>query len=332
MKYVKIGCFIILFVFANYCGLKLCTEAMMQYNSIGLRYENEISKDTIKQVKQYLNSDGRAENLFPTFWKEEKGIISNEFNQVETEILAYIGEGYQVFGAEFLLGGYPLEGGERECAVSDTLAHDFYGSQDILELEFEYKNESYRVGGVFRDDERLVLRTGEMDENYSGVELVGDMKDNPKGEIDCFVTNSGLGNPDQIVYGTTMVSIMEMICNLPILILGGWMFIYSITYVNKKHPRYRSIISFSMLLFFAINLPFLLEQLPPWILPTKWSDFSFWESLYDSMKQKIVDWFYLSPVRKDVIIKVIMAKIMLIVGIELLCIVKLYQSMKQKIK
>lgn len=186
-------------------------QAEFQYETVSLRYEKGIDKPQILQVKDYLANNTEEQRLFPTFWKEQEGNLSTEFQEISTNILVYLGEGYRVYHGEFLLGGYPIENDSNGCAITDTLAFELFGSMDVIgqEVAFEshsnsstcnennsYKEKVYEIRGVFKADEKLALFSGELDENYTVVELDGDMLGNPNQTSNAFLLNSGLPQPD----------------------------------------------------------------------------------------------------------------------------------------
>lgn len=79
--------------------------------------------------------------LLPTFLKEEAGAFFMLIKSVDKEISTYLGEGYHANGAEFLSGGYPVEGDRGGVAISDTLAFSLYGSKNVVGLDLTYEEQ-----------------------------------------------------------------------------------------------------------------------------------------------------------------------------------------------
>lgn len=368
MKYGKIGVCCILFLLATWHSTKLLEEAKLQYNTVSLRYQNGVSKQQVEDVKFYIKkneikedaiteqeiqsteakgviekaaestnhsekntSDENSNLLYATFWKEEEGLLSAENKKAETEILTFLGEGYHAYGVEFLAGGYPMEGDNNGIAISETLAFDLYGSIDVVDLVVTYGEQIYTIRGVFKEQINLALIQGNTDEDYRAVELVGDMKGNPVQTATLFVENSGLEKPDQISYGTSIVSILKMVHYLPFLIVGIWSVLCCIIFLQKGYPKHREIVWLAALLLIAICLPTLLELVPQWMLPTRWSDFSFWQNMIETSRIRVEEWFSLLPTRKDVEIKFIMIKSILVIVVQLFSTYGLY-TMLQKSK
>lgn len=350
MKYAKIAFCCILYLIGNITALHYLEQAQLQYDSVSLRYDNGIEKQQILQVKDYLSSEKTEQSIFPTFWKEEEGFITTAFQQVSAKILVYLGEGYRVYHSEFLSGGYPIENDTDGCAISDALAFVLYGSTDVvgqvlkyettphdnnqnINVDFDNKNyeeNQYVVRGVFKEDTNLALFAGKTDGRYKAVELDGDMEGNPEQTSNNFIVNSGLEEPDQIVYGSSIVSILRILVTLPFILMCMWVLIYFIKLVQNKKYISKELLLFLIFLLIGVMLPTLLEGLPQWLLPTKWSDFSFWQSLLETMKLRVEEWFYLKPTMKDVEIKFIMVSIGLAVTVQLLSTYVLYSLLKKE--
>jgi len=341
MKYIKIAFCCLIYLIGTFTTFHNLEQAEFQYDTVSLRYELGVDKQQILQVKDYLANNIEEQRLFPTFWKEQEGTLSTDFQEVSTKTLVYLGEGYRVHHGEFLSGGYPIENDRNGCAISDALAFELFGSMDVIGQEVEFENHSnrsypkeknsdkekvYEIRGVFKEEEKLALFSGELDENYTVVELVGDMKGDSEGAVTIFVGNSGLEMPDQIVYGIGIASLLELACNLPLIIVVIWLSLNSISLIQNRYPEIKEILWIFVFLLFAYNLPSLLEQIPQWILPSRWSDFTFWQSLLETMIMRIEEWFFLQVTIKDVIIKFIILKVGLLVAVQLICTYYLYSA------
>ena len=65
----------------------------------------------------------------------------------------------------------------------------------------------------------------------------------------------------------------------------------------------RAWILWGSLFALAFVLPILLEALPPWLVPARWSDFSYWQALPRALRTAIAQLVSLSPSVKDVLAK-----------------------------
>lgn len=97
-----------------------------------------------------------------------------------------------------------------------------------------------------------------------------------------------------------MFSMLRLISYLPLILVGGGLLVYAIMLIQSKNFVSKELLWFILLLVIASSLPLFLVQVPHWLLPTQWSDFSFWQSLLETMKLRVEEWFYLNPTMKDV--------------------------------
>ena len=54
---------------------------------------------------------------------------------------------------------------------------------------------------------------------------------------------------------------------------------------------------------FALLLPYLLEQIPSWLLPAQWSNLSFWPDLVNTLNERLNETLALVPTTRDVFAK-----------------------------
>ena len=115
-----------------------------------------------------------------------------------------------------------------------------------------------------------------------------------------FARSGGLGVPAHAVNGSTLAALARLLCWLPPALCAVsllWRFAWALS------ARARRAFWGMGLLLFALCLPRLLAALPAAWLPTRWSDFAFWQSLLQSGAARIEAWFALPPQSVDVAAK-----------------------------
>ena len=115
-----------------------------------------------------------------------------------------------------------------------------------------------------------------------------------------FARSAGLGVPAHAVNGSTLAALARLLCWLPPALCAVsllWRFARALS------ARARRAFWSMGLLLFALCLPRLLALLPAAWLPTRWSDFAFWQSLLQSGAARIEAWFALPPQSVDVAAK-----------------------------
>ena len=105
-----------------------------------------------------------------------------------------------------------------------------------------------------------------------------------------------------LIPGGTLAAGAELMLWLPLLFAG---LLLAARLAGLYVRRYKSglmpqILLFGLALLFARMLPSMLSALPAWLIPNRWSDFTFWAALLELPKQTLRDLIALPPTIKDV--------------------------------
>ena len=115
-----------------------------------------------------------------------------------------------------------------------------------------------------------------------------------------FARSGGLGIPAHTVNGGTLAALARLLCWLPLALCMGSLLR---RFARQLSARARRTFWGVGLFLFALCLPRLLAALPAAWLPTRWSDFAFWQSLLRSGAARVEAWFALPPQSVDVAAK-----------------------------
>ncbi len=281
-----------IYIIASFLVAHLLDEAKAHYSGTSLRYYHGISGSVYEQGA--------------TMWTEEFATVQGGTREVDTTVITYLGDGSLAYSTKFMAGGYPITEEIDSCAISDTLAFALFGSVDVVGLELLFEEKTYRIKGIFANEEYMALVTGDVIDQYTVVELV-------EGEnIDTFLM------PSVIIYGRDMVGLLVVASNLPLAFLGLIACFYGIRLLRKQYPFLKEWGWLLILFIVAISIPTLLHYAPSWVLPTRWSDFGFWSTLLERMNIRVEEWFYLQPTWKDVRIKEIILQVILLLILEVI--------------
>ena len=165
------------------------------------------------------------------------------------------------------------------------------------------------VRGVFEGNDLLALlsvRDEDAGQSFTAVELSGGTSAPARSDVESFVMAAGLGTPDSVLMGTP-VFFASVMATLPLLILAVYGLALCLSLL-KKHPAALRSALFLALIGLAILLPFILDTLPGWMIPTRWSDFSFWGALARQTADNMREYFILTPRLRDVAYKVLLLK------------------------
>lgn len=286
--------------FANAQNLK------KTYPALSLRYSQALPPNAANEARAFIRKNPQQWQVWPTYWSAEKIKLKTEYNEAEVNALYYDGDPALVWSAKLIEGIYPGELDDAGIAVSAGLAQALWGSSDVIGQQIWQAGKQYTVRGVFEGKQPLALVASfykEPDGGWKNIELLPPLKENATEYANKFATKSGLGTPDYIVNGKAVASIVSAVAYLPLIVAG--VFLLSVLY--KKMARLykweKSIIVWGAFLLAALALPFLLAKLPAWLIPPKWSDFSFWGKTFVDIGGKVVEWLSLPPSQKDVLAK-----------------------------
>lgn len=286
---------------------------------------------TARQTEKALEYAHKSDNEYAlTFWTEQPDVpIEANGRTAAARLLCVCGDAARLMPQELLWGSPPAAPGG--CAVSDALAWRLWGSLDVADMELTMGNARgnacYTVRGVFREDALcLMVQTapdGAVFENVevyamgNGISGAAAPESTAPGAavyrnaaagktapgVDAalsFARSGGLGVPAHAVNGSTLAALARLLCWLPPALCAASL-LRRLAQALSARAR-RAFLGMGLLLF-ALCLPRLLAALPAAWLPTRWSDFAFWQSLLQSGAARIEAWFALPPQSVDVAAK-----------------------------
>lgn len=268
-----------------------------------LRFENTISGQTAYKARQYSIEHSSEDTFWPTFWREEAFSFSSEYATVSADCIVFSGEATLVWPAKYTSGNAPGVLDDTGCAISTTLAWRLWGSTDVVGKTLEKGDEVLPVRGVFESERELALvsfRDEDVSQSWSAVELTGGSKWAVRSDAVSYASASGLGSPKTVLSGGGIAFAADAMSALPVIFLLIYALILFIGFIRKQSALIRTLVPFLILLGFALALPSLLELIPAWLIPSRWSDFSSWSSLITKVKDGVSEFISASPQLRDV--------------------------------
>ncbi|MDO5601727.1 MAG: hypothetical protein Q4G07_03065 [Oscillospiraceae bacterium] len=231
-------------------------------------------------------------------WRWEKDALFDKAKSAD--VLLYYGEGAYVYPASFVEGGYPSAVEERGLALSVPLADALFGSQkDLLGQPVEYAGETYYVRGIFKSEEMFAMAASPPDKNgpsYTGVALTGP---GSKQEALVFMRGSGLREPEIFLDFPLLVQIAWLLAWLGPCV-GGCMLLWRGLRARGVPRRW---IGYVLFIVACLGCGTFLSFLPAWLVPSRWSDFTFWSDLASQFGQDARQWLSLGADIHDMQIK-----------------------------
>lgn len=298
------------------CWAVLGMAALMNGNRVedtypcaSLRYDTPIFDAAATAAREYAVVNAEVTAFWPTFWTEKQSIKVEGLNSAESRCLWFFGDADLVWPANFEKGGYPAPLDEAGCAISTTLAWQLWANDDVMGYEVNAQGKTYIVRGVFRESDSLILLgTGE-NECGIGWQAVA-LQGVPDGDLRSaaleFAQRSGLGVPDTLVDGPAIVAVVRLFSALPIAVMVVATFVYLFSWLARSFPGKGWVMLFVILFLLALALPMLLEMLPASFIPTRFSDFAFWDRLFTGWGEQIKKWLLLRPFYIDLKVKLLL--------------------------
>lgn len=264
-------------------------ETAAAYPTTGLRFEKELEPSQITQALEFQASEQNTQAVSVSFWgQSSQELFAPHGRNVQDAIcIGYCGNAEDCLPVTYTSGGAPGALG-MGCAVSDTLADGLFGSSHVVGQTVTLQQRSYTVTGVFSAQEKVFLYLSQ--QNLTCAELRGVATDTPKVDAEQWALAAGLGKPQCIVYGPQRAWVAKSLCWIPALLVAVAV-LAKLIYRSFAWPvLVRNVMWFAMALTFALLLPYVLGRLPGWLIPARWSDFSFWTNLADHVRESQQAW------------------------------------------
>jgi len=271
------------------------------FSTVSLRYNVPISGQAAFHARQHA-VENSEDTFWPTFWHQNTTTISNNLREATVPAISFSGDASLVWPTAYLAGTAPSAVDSHGVAVSHALAHRLWGSVNIIGKTVYVDNIPRYVRGVFEGDALLALISFHIEDTtptFTAVELAGG---NPTREnVANFAISSGLGRPDDILLGGP-ISFARVLAIAPIFIPAVYLLVLLCKLPKAKYAIW------GVLVLIGFLLPILLNALPPWLIPTRWSDFSFWAGLWADGSYALRTFLSASPTLRDVELKMLLIR------------------------
>jgi len=321
-----------LFAFFLALGFLQARE-ISRFSGASLRFNTPVSGSEAYRARQFSVNNADSSNVFwPTFWREGSVDIDAGIRQRHVSAIYFSGDASLVWPMDFIVGTAPSSLDGNGVAVSEATAHALWGSTDIVGLPVYVNDMQRTVRGVFSGAYELVLvgfHIEDMSQYFTAAEL---SESNPRhgitrAEAETFAISAGLGRPDYILTGGAGAFAWGLSV-LPLVIPVLYGFFMIVAFLKKYHPAMVVPLFFAGIILFAILLPFLLGQIADWLIPTHWSDFSFWGALFGQASGSLREFLSVNPAMRDVELRLLLLRQIFIVFIAVCC--GIFSALKMK--
>lgn len=254
-----------------------------QNPTLGVQLAAPLTAEQLEAATAYQQSDANTQGIIASFWGSSRATVRTDLGHTadDTLCIGYAGTAADCLPADYVQGTAPGIFG-RQCAVSTALAWQLFGSTDILGQTVTLDRTDYTISGVFTSQTGTLLypaRSG-----FTHAELRGVSTDTPKTGATQWASAAGLPAPQAIDYGPQKVWLARTLCHLPAVLVGLCLLAAFLGFVHGLPHALRSIVYFGTAVLLALLLPYFLQGLPGWLIPARWSDFSFWPRLLQEIQ------------------------------------------------
>lgn len=278
------------------------------YQSVSIRMkEEQVSEQALKTALKYEEVKNPKSIPQISAWNrlEKQTTMNKELTiSYKAQLIEVYGDIMQVYPLKLTKGNLLTIGDYEGCMIDQGVAYKLFGNVDPVGNAITYKNKQYYIRGIIKSPEPVFfIQMNDIRHTYSNIELVYEDKENGQELADAFMTQNKLAGSYTIIDGCFYAGILARLYKIPAWFLGLYMMyqIWKATWKRRTLPLQ----VFVLLLGFIsvwMSLKCLLDiqfYIPNRLIPTKWSDFSFWIGRYKEFQEQIKQMTYLLPSIKD---------------------------------
>ncbi len=301
----------------GFCGgrLKEASDFQNEYTCVSIRFKTE--GVTIEKLITALETEKKAgEQEFSGVtawnWNNEEEVENPDINRkVKLPVLAAAGDMSLTAPMTLKSGNYVYAEDKEGCVMDSVTAFTLYGTDDAVGNTLIYQNRKYYVRGVVKTESPLLL-IQEANTSIGYVNLEFDCRNREQAQTiaENFLLQNSFPQDYVIIdgyfYGKTMYSLFNLIIWILFVITGLWLL--QILW-KKRQELIRKNFYFDLVLgiFLMVGFGVILYQLtgnpfyfPEKLLPTKVSDFDYWNRQYQLLQEQLEQARYLPPNMKDI--------------------------------
>lgn len=211
---------------------------------------------------------------------------------------------------ELVCGNYVYSLDKNGCVIDTKTAYLLYGTIKAAGNKIHYKDKTYYIRGVVKSKVPLFLIQGaEASTEYTNLELRFSNMENGEELAKNFIINNQLANDFLVIDGYFYGKVVASIMLLPIWIAYTVLIIYLIKNYLITYVLTKSIMKLTVVVIIMISAGLLLYTLignpiyiPNKLIPTKWSDFTYWTERWKELNHQFMQMQYVQSNPKDLML------------------------------
>lgn len=215
-----------------------------------------------------------------------KVTVGNDIRTV-SDIREYFVDGDIPQNVGFVSGGQLISENANSCIISDTLSSELFGSYNIIGAKIRSDGKLYKICGVIKYDEKIIIRNASEGDTFSYALLFLDGKRNTYYTAQNYILS--LGTRDFTILDSVFAgNIIRLIYMFPIfvsvLIIAVSLFKTALKYKDNKMIFLVSVCLISVFVLIFLVIVFHGINIPNSLIPSKWSDFGFYSQKVSEIK------------------------------------------------
>jgi hypothetical protein len=282
------------------------------YQSVGVRMKGTgVTKRVLEQAVENERLKGNQGLQKLSAWNrlEDQSLECEElYTKSTVHLIEVYGDMSEAYPVELISGSLPSADDYEGCLIDKNTAYELYRTVHAVGKLLTYQGKKYCVRGIVQSSETVCLiEIQEEDKAFSNLELCFTDKENGGALAADFMRQYGLTSSYTEIDGSLYSRLLELAYLLPAWLLG-FCLLYDLLAALWKRRRLPCQVLALMFLLVALwpLLCWLMEfdfYIPQQLIPTKWSDFSFWSRKLASLREWRRDITYLAPNYKDVLLQ-----------------------------
>lgn len=280
------------------------------YQSVSIRLKKAIISEE-ELIVALRNEEIKKSGNIPyiSAWNclEEQTITNEELSlSYKVHFVEVYGDIKQVYPMELTVGNLLTPNDYEGCIIDNEVAYQLFGTVNPVGNRISYGNEHFYIRGIIKSPKPVFFRQiHDKEHTYSNIELV--YSDDADGNklANAFMEQNNLVDSYTILDGSFFGRIFNSLYQVPAWFLCIYVLYQILRAIWKRRtiPLQVLILSLGFLSVWMV-LKWVLDfriSIPEHLIPTKWSDFSFWTEKYKELRNQIDQIAYQTPVIKDIL-------------------------------
>lgn len=306
-KYFSAICMMLLLILTTGAAKQTAESVKNVFPAVSLRLSSPLTADDCLHIQDSFKKGFPDISRFAV-WTQKQSIITNNSGDrgANTQVILFSGGEEIVWPQKFLNLRSPDSVQGRGCSVSTQLAYELFGSTRVIGLPFKFEDNIYSVQGVFEFSDSLLMIPVSLENDFlfENLELLISPGKDGNAVAQAFLRENGL-DADAVLNGPELGAVLCMISSLPIFFVWFSVFISLFWKTLKKQIQIQYKLEAAVfLLLYLFLLVGLNTKIPASLIPTKWSDFSYWSRTAFLYKGRLIELLSLNVTAKDLFFRI----------------------------